>query len=88
LYSNLKCFSAGGNSRLIREDEEDHELTDDEHGEVARGENKRIDFTVDTTARDQERRREAFFAAQDQGLFKLNATVQLAISYFSIPRTL
>ncbi|XP_059485631.1 PAX3- and PAX7-binding protein 1 [Neocloeon triangulifer] len=56
----------GAGSRLVRDEEEDHDISDDEHGEVARGENKRIDFTVDTTARDQERRREAFFAAQEQ----------------------
>ncbi|CAB3370827.1 Hypothetical predicted protein [Cloeon dipterum] len=58
--------SDGANSRLIREDEEDHDASDDEHGEVSRGESKRIDFTVDTTARDQERRREVFLAAQEQ----------------------
>jgi hypothetical protein len=65
--TNEFCSNDSGNSRLVREDEEDHDVSDDEHGEVARGETKRIDFTVDTSARDQERRREAFLAAQEQG---------------------
>jgi len=45
-------------SRLIREDENDQSEDDDE---------KRIDFTIDSTQVDKERRREAFDAAQDQG---------------------
>jgi hypothetical protein len=62
--TRLFCSNDSGNSRLVREDEEDHDVSDDEHGEVARGETKRIDFTVDTSARDQERRKQPFLAAR------------------------
>lgn len=49
-------------SRLIREDDNDQSEDDDE---------KRIDFTIDSTKIDKERRREAFHAAQDQGALTL-----------------
>jgi hypothetical protein len=61
--------SDASKSRLDPDDE--HDISDEEgEGEESARDGKRIDFTVDTTAKEQERRREAFFAAQDEG--KLN----------------
>lgn len=51
LYSDDK-----GKSRLIRE--EDHDRSDDEDSQ------DRLDMTVNTEARDKEKRREAFLASQ------------------------
>lgn len=45
-----------GKSRLIRE--EDHDRSDDDDSQ------DRIDMTVNTEARDKEKRREAFLASQ------------------------
>lgn len=56
-FINTLIFSDDkGKSRLIRE--EDHDRSDDDDSQ------DRIDMTVNTEARDKEKRREAFLASQ------------------------
>jgi len=50
------CSDDKGKSRLIRE--EDHDRSDDDDSQ------DRLDMTVNTEARDKEKRREAFLASQ------------------------
>lgn len=60
-------FSADASKSQSHLDDE-HDISDEEgEGDEGARDGQRIDFTVDTTAKEQERRREAFFAAQDEG---------------------
>lgn len=48
-------------ARLVRED--DHDKSDEEEGEDGR-----VDFSVDLQSKDRERRKEAFLAAEREGI--------------------